>query len=68
MAGGKYPPDVLMETPQPCMEKPLKCSCLIGRMSYLIYVQRGGIDINCYNCYNFLGHLKAGEAPCLSRT
>lgn len=27
-----------------------------------------GIDINCYNCYNFLGRLKAGEAPCLSRT
>lgn len=26
-----------------------------------------GIDINCYNCYNFLGCLKAGEAPCLSR-
>lgn len=26
------------------------------------------IDINCYNCCNFLGRLKAGQAPCLSHT
>lgn len=43
MAGGKYLPNVILETPRPCMEKPLKCNCLTERMSYLMYVQRWGL-------------------------